>query len=127
MGCSPQSLAGWLTPPGSLPPTPPAYSPLSPVTSEPDHSMMFGFPGGFVPRHTVMPSPHHQRPQPLEDQQQQMPQVVASDNGSYSPLSTVNLLMDRRWGVGPTQNTGVNPMKQDVRQALLQQVAAGED
>ena len=116
------SLAGWITPPGSLPPTPPAFSPLSPAPTDLDHSLVFGFPGAFVPRHTVMPS----TPQCQHLEEQQMsPSVVSPENGPLSPVSTVNLLMDRRWGFTPNSSPGISPMQQDIRQSLLQQAAAG--
>ncbi|XP_028399548.1 cytoplasmic polyadenylation element-binding protein 1-like [Dendronephthya gigantea] len=114
-----QSMGGWITPPGSLPPTPPTFSPLSPASAELDHSMVFGFPGSFIPRHTVMPSTH--QCQHLEEQQQSL---GSPENGPLSPMSTANLLMDRRWGFTPNSNTGISPMQQDIRQAILQQAAA---
>ena len=120
MACSPQALAGWLTPPGSLPPTPPAFSPLSPIPSDTDQSVVFGFPGAYVnPRHTVVPM---QSPYGHYDEQHQQMHIGSPENGA---LSNVNLLMDRRWGMGPSPGAGINPLKQDIRQALMQQAAAG--
>ena len=125
INCPPacQSLAGWITPPGSLPPTPPAFSPLSPAPTDLDPSLVFGFPNTFIPRHTVMPSTQHC--QHLEDQPMS-PSMVGPDNGPLSPMSTMNLLMDRRWGFTPNSSPGISPMQQDIRQALLQQAAAGK-
>ena len=121
-----------MTPPGSLPSTPPAFSPLSPVTPEPDHAMVFGFPSSlgtppqmFLPRHTVMPS-HHQCHHLLEEKRKPATQFVGVENNPLSPLSPVNVFMDRRWGTGPSPGTGLNPMEQDNRRALLQ-YAAGKN
>lgn len=114
-----QPLAGWMTPPGSLPPTPPAFSP-NPADLE--HSVMFGFPNSLMPRHTVIPAtPQYQQ----GDDQHPPTSLDGADSGPLSPTSTINLLMDRRWGFTPNSSPGITPVQQDVRQALLQQAAAG--
>jgi hypothetical protein len=59
------------------------------------------------------------------EEQQMSPSVVSPENGPLSPVSTVNLLMDRRWGFTPNSSPGISPMQQDIRQSLLQQAAAG--
>ncbi|XP_046856857.1 cytoplasmic polyadenylation element-binding protein 1-like [Xenia sp. Carnegie-2017] len=113
-----QPLAGWMTPPGSLPPTPPAFSP-NPADLE--HSLVFGFPNSLMPRHTVIPATSQYQ---HGDDQHPPTSLDGADSGPLSPTSTINLLMDRRWGFTPNSSPGITPVQQDVRQALLQQAAA---